>query len=81
MRLEVTFCFSNGATDARVARAVRDAGYTQAATTQWDHSPKSESLWLLKGRDMTSAHSSDRRREPSRARVVWRMSGLYPGLP
>lgn len=73
-----SFCYPNGSVDARVAGAVRDAGYARAATTAWGNFRGSHDPFLLPRIDMEPAHSRDRRGALSAAQVAYRMSPFHP---
>ena len=75
-----SFCYPDGDHDDRVVGAAQRAGYTQAVTTTWGtNGPDSHPL-RLKRCDMNAEHVRRRDGRLSRARLAWRLSGLYPGL-
>lgn len=75
-----SFCYPNGDADERTASAVKSGGYLRAVTTRWGLNGPDRSPWLLHRCDMDTAHARDRHGRLSGRRVLWRMSGLYPGL-
>jgi peptidoglycan/xylan/chitin deacetylase (PgdA/CDA1 family) len=76
-----TFCYPNGSIDARTVDCVRRAGYRAAVTTEWGGNSRAQDPFQLKRFDMYGKHAQDRTGRFSEARLAWRMSGLYPGLP
>lgn len=75
-----TFCYPNGNTDARTARAVAGAGYRRAVTTAWGSNGRDADHFRLHRYDMVTEHARDSRGNIVPATVAFRMSGLYPGL-
>jgi peptidoglycan/xylan/chitin deacetylase (PgdA/CDA1 family) len=74
-----SFCYPNGSHDARVAGAVRAAGYECAVTTQWGLN-RQQSAFELARCDMDFARLCDRHGQFSRQRLWLRLSGLSPGI-
>jgi peptidoglycan/xylan/chitin deacetylase (PgdA/CDA1 family) len=72
-----SFCFPNGDSDARTARAVADAGYLRAVTTDWGDNPENADCLRLRRYDMVAAGltSSDGRIAPTL--VALQMSTPY----
>ena len=75
-----SFCYPNGDNDARTRQAVRDAGYVAAVTTSWGQNAPGSDALALRRYDMVSSHVRKLRGSLSEASLMWRMSGLYPGL-
>ena len=75
-----SFCYPNGDSDARTARAVAAAGYRYGVTTRWGANARSVDLYRLNRCNMNFEQTCDRRGELSAARLAWRISGLQPGL-
>ncbi len=75
-----SFCYPNGDTDDRAARAVAHAGYACAVTTQWGVNNRGSDPFRLRRFDMNPRYSISRSGRLSPSRVAWRMSGLHPGL-
>jgi peptidoglycan/xylan/chitin deacetylase (PgdA/CDA1 family) len=74
-----SFCYPNGSYDARALRAVADAGYECAVTTNWGLNRKQPELELARC-DMDFARLEGRNGEFSKERLWLRLSGLQPGL-
>jgi peptidoglycan/xylan/chitin deacetylase (PgdA/CDA1 family) len=75
-----SFCYPNGDSDARSARAVAAAGYRRAVTTAWGRNGEQADPFRLRRFDMVSAHVKDRTGGFAPAVLAFRMSGWYPGL-
>ena len=75
-----TFCYPNGDHDARVVRAVRDAGFRMAVTTNWGTNSSDANPWTLRRCDVQSETSRSESGALSGPRLAWRLSGLHPGL-
>jgi len=75
-----TFCYPNGNSDIRTARAVAQAGYRRAVSTQWGCNGKDSDRFLLRRYDMTAKHVQDSNGKFVPALLALRMSGFYPGL-
>ena len=74
-----SFCYPNGDHDARVVRAVRDAGFTHAVTTDWGTNSLGADPWTLKRSDIQSHTSRSQDGALSASRLAWRLSALHPG--
>lgn len=75
-----SFCYPNGSWDERVVKAVREAGYQRAVTTQWGSNPSESTSYTLRRYDISSEHLRDSAQGLSESRLAWRISGFYPGL-
>jgi peptidoglycan/xylan/chitin deacetylase (PgdA/CDA1 family) len=75
-----SFCYPNGDYDERTLRAVQQAGYRQAVTTQWGLNTKDCSQITLRRCYIDSQQARSRKGELSMARLAWRLSDFYPGL-
>ncbi len=75
-----SFCYPNGNTDARTARAVARAGYRRAVTTQWGSNGHDTDSFRLRRCDMVAEHVRGVGRKLAPATLAFRMSGLYPSL-
>jgi len=73
-----TFCYPNGDADARVVRAVQDAGYTRALSTRWGPNPPGTSPYDVSRCDIQGATSRTRKGALSEARLAFRLSPLQP---
>lgn len=71
-----SFCYPDGAWDARCVAAVQEAGYSVAVTTNWGLNSRTASPFQLRRCDMNYAHCTDRLGQFSSARLAFRMSGL-----
>jgi peptidoglycan/xylan/chitin deacetylase (PgdA/CDA1 family) len=77
-----TFCYPNGDADARVVRAVKDAGYARALSTRWGPNEPGTGPYELSRCDIQGATSRTRKGELSRSRLALRLSPLQArGLP
>jgi peptidoglycan/xylan/chitin deacetylase (PgdA/CDA1 family) len=74
-----SFCYPGGSYDARVAGAVRAAGYECAVTTRWGLNRKQPAFELARC-DMDFARLCSRRGQFSSERLWLRLSGLQPRL-
>jgi peptidoglycan/xylan/chitin deacetylase (PgdA/CDA1 family) len=74
-----SFCYPNGSYDARALRAVANAGYECAVTTNWGLNRKQPELELARC-DMDFARLESRAGGFSKERLWLRLSGLQPGL-
>ena len=75
-----TFCYPNGNSDARTARAVAQAGYRRAVTTAWGCNGQDTDQFQLRRNDMVAKHVQDSGGNFVPAILAFRMSGFYPGL-
>jgi len=75
-----TFCYPNGNSDARTARAVEAAGYGLAVTTSWGLNGKNSDRFRLRRCDMDAKRVHDSNGNFLPALLSFRMSGFYPGL-
>ena len=73
-----TFCYPNGDADARVVRAVQDAGYTRALGTRWGPNDPGASPFDLTRCDIQGATSRTRKGVLSESRLFFRLSPLQP---
>ena len=75
-----SFCYPNGNSDARSAKAVADAGYLRAVTTDWGLNRKNTDPYRLRRCDMDASRIRDTRGGIVVAALAFRMRGVYPGL-
>lgn len=75
-----TFCYPNGNSDARTARAVAASGYRRAVTTTWGSNALEENRFQLRRYDMVAKRVQDSGGKFMPALLAFRMSGFYPGL-
>jgi len=75
-----TFCYPNGNSDTRTARAVSQAGYLRAVTTDWGCNGRDADTFRLNRYDMDAKQVEDSNGNFLPALLAFRMSGLYPGL-
>lgn len=75
-----TFCYPNGNSDARTARAVAQAGYFRAVTTDWGSNNQNNDRFRLRRYDMVARHLQDSKGKFVPEILAFRMSGHYPGL-
>jgi len=75
-----SFCYPNGNSDARSARAVDQAGYIRAVTTTWGNNGKNANCFQLNRYDMVSKRVMDSSGNFCPALLAFRMSGYYPGM-
>jgi peptidoglycan/xylan/chitin deacetylase (PgdA/CDA1 family) len=75
-----SFCYPNGNSDARTARAVAEAGYRLAVTTTWGHNEREADRFQLRRYDMVAERVRDSNGKLMSALLAFRMSGFYPGL-
>lgn len=73
-----TFCYPNGDLDARVVRAVKDAGYAHALSTRWGPNAPGGSPYEITRCDMQGATSRTRKGVLSESRLAFRLSPLQP---
>jgi peptidoglycan/xylan/chitin deacetylase (PgdA/CDA1 family) len=73
-----TFCYPNGDSDARVVRAVKDAGYTRALSTRWGPNEPGTDPFDFSRCDIQGATSRTRKGELSTSRLAFRLSPLQP---
>lgn len=73
-----TFCYPNGDTDARVVRAVQDAGYRRALSTRWGPNEPGTSPYALSRCDIQGATARTRKGVLSESRLAFRLSPLQP---
>lgn len=79
--LEITsFCYPNGDSDLRTAKAVAGSGYRRAVTTSWGANGRNADRYRLSRFDMDAERCRYSDGDVSPALVAFRMSGLYPGL-
>jgi peptidoglycan/xylan/chitin deacetylase (PgdA/CDA1 family) len=75
-----SFCYPNGNSDARTARAVAEAGYRLAVTTAWGDNEREADQFQLRRYDMVAERVRDSNGKLMPALLAFRMSGFYPGL-
>ncbi len=75
-----SFCYPNGDYDKRILKAVQQAGYHQAVTTQWGQNQAEVSPFMLQRCDIQSQHTCSRKGSLSTSRLAWRLSRFYPRL-
>ena len=75
-----TFCYPNGDSDTRTARAVAQAGYLRAVTTNWGSNGQEADQFQLRRFNMVAKHVQDTNGQFVPALLAFRMSGFYPGL-
>ncbi|MDH4234375.1 MAG: polysaccharide deacetylase family protein [Gallionella sp.] len=75
-----TFCYPNGNSDVRTARAVAQAGYRRAVTTAWGNNGQEADRFQLHRYDMVAKRTQDSTGKFVPALLAFRMSGYYPGL-
>ena len=75
-----SFCYPNGNSDARTARAVAEAGYRRAVTTTWGSNGQDADQFQLHRCDMSAKHVQNSHGQFMPALLAFRMSGFYPGL-
>ena len=75
-----TFCYPNGNSNNRTARAVAVAGYSRAVTTSWGYNEQNGDRFQLCRFNMDAEHVNDSNGKLMPAAVAFRMSGFYPGL-
>ncbi len=73
-----TFCYPNGDADARVVRAVRDAGYARALGTRWGPNDPGADPYDISRCDIQGATSRTRKGVLSESRLAFRLSPLQP---
>ena len=73
-----TFCYPNGDADARVVRAVRNAGYRRALSTRWGPNTPGTSPYELSRCDIQGATARTRKGVLSESRLAFRLSPLQP---
>ena len=73
-----TFCYPNGDADARVVRAVREAGYARALSTRWGPNDPGTSPFDISRCDIQASTSRTRKGALSESRVALRLSPLQP---
>ena len=73
-----TFCYPNGDADARVVRAVRDAGYAHALSTRWGPNHRGTDPYDISRCDIQGATSRSRKGTLSESRLAFRLSALQP---
>lgn len=73
-----TFCYPNGDADARVVRAVKDAGYARALGTRWGPNDPGTVPFDLSRCDIQGATSRTRKGVLSESRLAFRLSPLQP---
>jgi len=69
-----SFCYPNGDWDGRARDAVRQAGYSNAVTTQHGWNARGGDVFTLRRCDLTYMHCVDRRGRFSRARLELRLA-------
>jgi peptidoglycan/xylan/chitin deacetylase (PgdA/CDA1 family) len=74
-----SFCYPNGDCDARVADAVRRAGYLRAVTTAWGPNAAGTDPFRLARCDIQGRHARDRTGALSEPRLALRLSRWFPG--
>jgi peptidoglycan/xylan/chitin deacetylase (PgdA/CDA1 family) len=75
-----SFCYPNGDADARTARAVANAGYRRAVTSEWGYNWPDTDRFRLRRCDMDARRMHDSSGKFVPALLAFRMSGFYPGL-
>ena len=75
-----SFCYPNGNSDARTARAVAKAGYRRAVTTTWGSNEQSGDQFRLCRGNMDARYMNDSNGKLIPAALAFRMSGFYPGF-
>ena len=75
-----SFCYPNGNSDARTARAVAEAGYRLAVTTAWGDNARDADRFQLRRFDMNAERVQSSSGKLMPALLAFRMSGFYPGL-
>ena len=75
-----SFCYPNGNSDARAARAVAKAGYRRGVTTAWGYNGPDADRFQLRRFDMVAKHVQDSNGKFLPDLLAFRMSGFYPGL-
>lgn len=75
-----SFCYPNGNSDMRTARAVAQAGYRRGITTAWGNNGRGTDPFRLRRYDMVARHVQDSNGKFLPAMLDFRMSGYYPGL-
>lgn len=75
-----SFCYPNGNSDERTARAVAKAGYRRAVTTTWGSNERSGDRFRLCRGNMDSRYMNGSNGKLIPATLAFRMSGFYPGL-
>jgi peptidoglycan/xylan/chitin deacetylase (PgdA/CDA1 family) len=73
-----SFCYPNGNYDTRTLKALQQAGYHQAVTTQWGPNKLGTSLFTLRRCDIQSQHTRSRTGHLSVSRLAWRLSRFHP---
>jgi peptidoglycan/xylan/chitin deacetylase (PgdA/CDA1 family) len=73
-----TFCYPNGDADARVVRAVKDAGYTRALSTRWGPNNPGTPPYEVSRCDIQGPTSRSRKGVLSKSRLAFRLSPLQP---
>jgi peptidoglycan/xylan/chitin deacetylase (PgdA/CDA1 family) len=73
-----SFCYPNGACDARSAHAVAKAGYRRAVTTAWGSNAPDSDPFQLRRFNMDAAQVCTIHGGLDAALLAFRMSGLYP---
>jgi peptidoglycan/xylan/chitin deacetylase (PgdA/CDA1 family) len=75
-----SFCYPNGNSDSRTARAVAKAGYRRAVTTTWGNNGQNGDRFQLRRYNMDARHVQDSSGKLIPAILAFRMSGFHPGL-
>lgn len=75
-----TFCYPNGNSDERAAKAVVNAGYRRAVTTTPGRNGRDGDCFQLHRYNMVAKRVQDSNGKFIPALLAFRMSGLYPGL-
>jgi peptidoglycan/xylan/chitin deacetylase (PgdA/CDA1 family) len=75
-----SFCYPNGNSDARTARAADMAGYRRAVTTSSGSNGLTSNRFLLRRYDIVSGHVLGESGKFTPSLLAFRMSGFYPGL-
>jgi peptidoglycan/xylan/chitin deacetylase (PgdA/CDA1 family) len=73
-----SFCYPNGNVDLNAEKAVKDAGYIRAVTTQWGTNSQDQNPFALKRFDLDSDRVRATNGQRSSCLLAWRMSGLFP---
>lgn len=72
------FCYPNGDYDAKTLRALQQAGYCQAVTTQWGPNKRGTPWFTLRRCDIQSQQTRSRTGNLSISRLIWRLSRFHP---
>jgi peptidoglycan/xylan/chitin deacetylase (PgdA/CDA1 family) len=75
-----SFCYPNGNYDARSMQALKEAGYSNAVTTQWGQNKSPLSYFTMKRCDMDARRLYNTFDKLSGHRLAMRLAGLQPGL-